>query len=148
MKAKKVVPQERDPRLKGLKQFKDLPPEEKPPGRSERALSKDEALQVLAKSLDECVDLANDASMDVLPMLLFVKGALDQDNLPEMKITMPNGTEMDYCHAGNGAGPILRLVAEYMHNKWSEIDAVHMNVFRLVQAIKLGEKLVLREPQL
>ena len=146
MKAKKLS-QERDPRFKGLRQLKDLPAEGKPPGPSERALSKDEALQVLAKSMEECVDLANDASIDTVPILLFVKAALDQDDLPEMKMTMQDGSEMNYCHAGNGAGPILRLVAEHLHKTWNEIDAVRMKVFLLLNAIRDGKPLVLREPR-
>ena len=148
MTAKKVVPQERDPRLKGLKQLKDLPAKEKPPGQSERALSKDELIQLFMKSTEDCVDLAGEATADMVPVLLFVQHALDQDDLPdEFKLRMEDGTMYPYCHAGNGAGMILHWVAQELHEKWSQIDGIHMKVHGSIRAIKEGKKPTLREPR-
>lgn len=124
MKAKKVVPQKKE--------------------QLNEALSKDELIQLFMKSAEECHDLANDMSINTIPVLLFLRWALDQDDLPEFDLKMPNGSGHKYCHIGNGVGPILDWLAENIHEKWNEVDASHMKVFGAMRAIKEGRQPVRR----
>ncbi len=120
MKTKNVVSQKKEP--------------------PKQPLSKDELIQLFMASAEECHDLANDMSIDTIPVLLFLRWALDQDDLAEFDLKMPNGSDHKYCHVGNGIGPILGWLAENIHEKWNEVDASHMKVFGAMRAIKEGRQ--------
>jgi len=108
------------------------PPDKKP------ALSKDELIDSLEKSLQECVRSAESATVDTIPILLFLGQALNQDDALEDILLHTKDGDIKYCNGGNAVAPILQWLASTLYEGWNEIDASRMNVFGEMRRYRCG----------
>jgi hypothetical protein len=102
-----------------------------------RTLSKDELIDLLERSLEECVDSAEDVINTNIPLLLFLAAALNQDDPIDMILRI-KGRDTDYCHTGNGVAPILERLAVELYEAWNKIDASHLPAWGVMQDYRKG----------
>ena len=95
-----------------------------------RALSKDELIDLLERSLEKCVKSAESAIIDAIPVLLFLGQALNQDDVLEDILLHTKDGDIKYCNGANGVAPILHWLASIIYEGWNEIDASRMNACR------------------
>jgi len=92
-----------------------------------RAPSKDERIDQLQLGLKKCVDSASAATINTIPVLLFLAKALSQDE-PVTLVMRRRGQEIEYGHAGNAVGPILDWLATTLYEGWDEIDVASLGL--------------------
>lgn len=103
----------------------------------ERTLSKDELIELLDRSLEECVNSAEAAINKNIPLLLFLEAALNQDEPLDMVLHVRD-SDVDYCHPGNGVALILGRLAAELHEAWNKIDASHLPTWGVMQRYRKG----------
>ena len=103
-------------------------------------MSKDELIDLLDRSLEECVDSAESAINTNIPVLLFLGKALDQDEAMDELMLHTKDGDIDYCHSGNGVEKILQWMAAELCEGWNKIDAAHMRVWRETDRLREGRR--------
>jgi hypothetical protein len=104
----------------------------------DRILSKDELIDLLDRTVEDCVASAERAINESLPVLLFLEKALDQDEPMEPLVLHMKDRDINYCHSGNAVGYILRGLTAQLHEGWNKIDESHMGAWGEAQRCRKG----------
>ncbi|MGB7593205.1 MAG: hypothetical protein WCD04_16720 [Terriglobia bacterium] len=91
-------------------------------------LKTDELIDFLERSHNENVKLVSDTVHELLPVLLFVQQAIDQDDSLESLIVRLKDRNVNYCTPDNAVAEILRLFSAHFYEAWNQIDEADLTV--------------------
>ena len=119
MKTQNRVHPKGKPPKPGMVQLQDL---------GEGKLSKDEKIDVLARTYKECMHLTEGITHQTQDVLMFLEKALDQDDPMELSVHKKDGEEIPWSHSGPAVVRILRWLTTDLFECWNEVDRSMMNL--------------------
>jgi hypothetical protein len=96
----------------------------------ERTLTKDEQIDLLRKACEESVSLIGDFNLKAVPVLLFLREGLQDEDGGTVLVLHTRDGDIEYCQTGQAVGEICNWLATELHECWNKIDASRMGIPR------------------
>ena len=93
-----------------------------------RTLSKDELIDFLERSYEESADSIGRVIHKTIPVLMFVKEAIEQEESMAALVLHMKDRDIEYCHAGDGVAEIFEWLSVELAEGWNKIDVSELKV--------------------